>query len=58
MPNDDHLITDVGPFGAKLQTYVDYAASGQPLPQFEAFLQQQVLPYYANTHTETTGGSP
>jgi hypothetical protein len=45
-----------GPFGEKAQTYVDHAASGQPLPQVEAFLQRRVLAYYANTHTETTGG--
>lgn len=51
-------IPAAAPFGSKVQTYVDYAASGRPLPQVEAFMQQRVLPYYANTHTETSGGPP
>ncbi len=44
-----------GPFGPKVQTYVDFAASGRPLPQVERYMQQNVHPYYANTHTETSG---
>jgi hypothetical protein len=35
--------------------YVDFAASGRPLPQIEAFITQFVHPMYANTHTETAG---
>lgn len=32
--------------------YADYIASGRALAQVEDFMRDQVLPYYANTHTE------
>lgn len=40
------------PFGKRKLTYADYTASGRSLAFIEEFIQQQVLPYYANTHTE------
>lgn len=42
------------PFGQKPLVYADYTASGRSLEIIEQFIQQQVLPYYANTHTETS----
>lgn len=49
---DDHVID--GPFGLRRVTYADYTASGRALDFIENFLRDQVLPYYANTHTETS----
>jgi hypothetical protein len=43
-----------GPYGPKQIIYADYAASGRPLARVEAFITS-VLPFYANTHTETSG---
>lgn len=43
-----------GPFGERLITYADYIASGQSLTFIEDYLQQVVLPTYANTHTEAS----
>ena len=43
-----------GPYGSKQILYVDYAASGRPLGRVEDFIGG-VLPFYANTHTETSG---
>ena len=42
------------PFGTKPLTYADYTASGRALRQVEDFVMQQVLPYYANSHTEAS----
>lgn len=42
------------PFGAKPLVYADYTASGRSLAFIEEFIQQQVMPYYGNTHTETS----
>lgn len=41
-------------FGVKPLIYADYTASGRSLDFIEDFIRQQVLPFYANTHTETT----
>ena len=43
-----------GPFGPRRITYADYTASGKPLQFIEEYLQQIVLPLYANTHSETS----
>ena len=42
------------PFGEKPLVYADYTASGRSLGFIEDFIREQVLPYYANTHTETS----
>lgn len=42
------------PFGGKPLVYADYTASGRGLAFIEDTIRHQVLPYYANTHTETT----
>ena len=42
------------PFGDKPLIYADYTASGRALTFIEDYIREQVLPYYANTHTETS----
>lgn len=41
-------------FGEKPLVYADYTASGRSLGIIEDFIHDQVLPFYANTHTETS----
>lgn len=43
-----------GPFGLKALVYADYVASGRALMQIERFILEEVLPYYANSHTEAS----
>lgn len=43
------------PFGLRRVTYADYTASGRSLSFVEDYIREQVLPLYANTHTETSG---
>lgn len=43
-----------GPRGSVPLIYADYVASGRALKQVEAFVQDHVLPYYANTHTQAS----
>lgn len=43
-----------GPYGLKPLVYADYVASGRALMQVERFVLEQVLPYYANSHTEAS----
>ena len=42
------------PFGEKPLVYADYTASGRGLGFIEDYIREQVLPWYANTHTETS----
>lgn len=44
-----------GPYGLRRVTYADYTASGRALDFIEDYIRDQVLPLYANTHTETSG---
>ena len=43
-----------GPFGQKPLIYADYVASGRALGIIEDTIRDKVLPYYANSHTETS----
>jgi len=43
-----------GPFGPKPLVYADYVASGRALRQVEEFVMTEVLPFYANSHTEAS----
>jgi selenocysteine lyase/cysteine desulfurase len=43
-----------GPFGRQRLLYADYVASGRALLQVEQFVLEEVLPYYANSHTEAS----
>ena len=49
----DHAAIDT-PFGVRPLIYADYTASGRSLSFIEDFIRNDVLPYYANTHTETS----
>ena len=50
---DDRVIE--GPYGQRRVTYADYTASGRSLGFIEDFIRDEVMPLYANTHTETSG---
>jgi selenocysteine lyase/cysteine desulfurase len=43
-----------GPFGPKRMIYADYVASGRALRHIERTVMEEVLPWYANSHTEAS----
>ena len=43
-----------GPFGLRTLLYADYVASGRALVQVEDFIRDEVLPFYANSHTQAS----
>ncbi len=50
---DDQVMD--GPYGQHRVTYADYTASGRALGFIEDYIREEVLPRYANTHTESSG---
>lgn len=43
-----------GPFGPRRMIYADYIASGRALRPLEEWVMENVLPWYANSHTEAS----
>ncbi|CAF3318405.1 unnamed protein product, partial [Rotaria sp. Silwood2] len=51
----DYIIN--GPWGPRQMIYADYTASGRSLQFIENYIQQYVIPAYANTHSENNACS-
>lgn len=49
-----HGVPVDGPFGPHPLVYADYVASGRALRQVERFVMDEILPWYANSHTEAS----
>ncbi|EHH67485.1 aminotransferase class V-fold PLP-dependent enzyme [Gluconobacter morbifer] len=43
-----------GPFGRQYLLYADYVASGRAMKPVEDFVMTEILPFYANSHTEAS----
>jgi selenocysteine lyase/cysteine desulfurase len=43
-----------GPFGRRRVTYADFTASGRAVSFIEDFIRDHVLPWYANTHSDSS----
>src|ERR1043166_5300519 len=42
------------PFGKKEIVYADWTASGRAYQPIEEYIQKEIMPFLANTHTEAT----
>lgn len=42
------------PFGSRPLIYADYTASGRAYAPIESFIRERVLPFYANTHSDSS----
>ena len=49
-----HQQTFESPFGKKEIIYADWTASGRAYQPIEECIQKEIMPFLANTHTETT----
>ena len=45
-------VTFNSPFGRKSVVYADFTASGRGLKEIEQFISSQILPFYANIHSQ------
>jgi selenocysteine lyase/cysteine desulfurase len=54
----DHIIgheqTFQSPYGIQHILYADWTASGRAYQPIETYLQEHILPFFANTHTDST----